>query len=155
MASDSKICQIYECVANIVQECLPDHKPLENPYDSGENGILMWKKGFGIRVSDMENPETFLSKGCEHCVQYFDVVILHLYTCTTPNFGGRIHQECEMLDAIYDLKKCFRECNELDAKCVSAVNVSSLGIELIDIGQAGNSIQAIEVISRIRTEFSP
>lgn len=131
----TNVCDIFDELKTVIDDCLDGYKRLENPFIPEDNASNLWTKAYGIAIGPGGNPE-LLSKNKPSCTRDFVIVLIHKITSTDMAFDKRDDQQKEIAQDMDKIKVCLETNPDLGTLCTKAVLLNDQGVEFID-GERG------------------
>jgi len=144
----SRIEEIYDALATVIETALPAYVRFPNPYVITENTYLHMKSGFGLAIGPGTDTERLV--GCQLSWQRsFTVVLVKQVTTTQNNTALREGIEKDILDDHDALRKAVYANSTLGSRAIKTTLISDGGVNFID----GDRLKFLSMEIEIVTEY--
>lgn len=144
----TKIEEIYDAIATVVDTTLSDYTRFPNPYVITENTYLHMKSGYGIAIGAGRDTERLV--GCQLTWERgFSIVLVKQVTTTQNNTDKRVIIEKEILADHDALRKAIYNNSTLSGKAIKTTLISDGGINFID----GDRLKFLFMEMEVLTEY--
>ena len=144
----TRIEDIYDAIADVVESTLTGYVRFPNPYVITENTYLHMKSGYGIAIGPGVDTERFV--GCQISWQRSYTVVLVKQILTTQNSTDKRELVEKAILADHDaLRKAIYSNSTLGQKAVKTTLVSDGGVNFID----GDRLKFLSMEIEIVTEY--
>lgn len=144
----TRIEDIYDAIADLVETNLTGYKRFPNPYVITENTYLHMKSGYGIAIGPGTDTERFV--GCQiSWERSFTVVLVKQVMTTQNNTEKRELVEKDILEDHDILRKAIYSSSTLGGKAVKTTVISDGGVNFID----GDRLKFLSMEIEIVTEY--
>lgn len=144
----TKIEDIYDALASVVEAALPDYVRFPNPYVITENTYLHMKSGYGLAIGPGRDTERLV--GCQLSWERgFSVVLVKQMTVTQNNTDKRVLIEKEIIADHDALRKAIYSNSTLSGNAIKTTLISDGGVNFID----GDRLKFLSMEMEILTEY--
>lgn len=127
----SKISDIYDAIANVVEGTLTNYVRLPNAYQVEKNTYLQLKKGYALSISSGSNTQRYVD-----CLttweRSFTLTIINQVTTTQNNLASRELLEKSILDDHELVLKAFENDPSLSGTAIKSILLTDGGVNYID-----------------------